>query len=83
MEIKIGDEVECIDKDMWDVFPKGTLFEVVEITINLNVKFIKFKTRKGYFKVGRKTSRKKFVKKCKDMTGWLKSVRNRAKHKTS
>ena len=36
------------------------------------------KARKGYFKVGRKTSRKKFVKKCKEMTTWLKSVRNQA-----
>ena len=39
------------------------------------------KTRKGYFKVGRKTSKKKFVKKCKEMTAWLKSVRNTAKPK--
>ncbi len=39
------------------------------------------KTRRGYFKVGRKTSKKKFVKKCKDMTDWLKSVRNLAKPK--
>jgi len=38
-------------------------------------------TRKGWFKVGRKTSRKKFVKKCKEMTVWLKSVRNTAKPK--
>lgn len=36
------------------------------------------KTRKGYFKVGRKTSRKKFVIKCKEMTKWLKSIRNKA-----
>ena len=36
------------------------------------------KTRNGYFKVGRKTSRKKFVIKCKEMTKWLKDVRNRA-----
>ena len=39
------------------------------------------KTRKGYFKVGRKTSRKRFVKKCREMTDWLKSVRNTAKPK--
>lgn len=37
-------------------------------------------TRKGKFKVGRKTSRKKFTMKCKEMNIWLKSVRN--KHKT-
>ena len=49
MQIEIGDELECIDKEMWGIFPKGTLFEVVEITMNLNVRFIKFKTRKGYF----------------------------------
>ncbi len=36
------------------------------------------KTRNGYFKVGRKTSRKKFVTKCKEMTKWLKSIRNQA-----
>ena len=39
------------------------------------------KTRKGFFKVGRKTSKKKFVKKCKEMTVWLKNVRNTAKPK--
>jgi len=36
------------------------------------------KTRNGYFKVGRKTSRKKFVIKCKEMTKWLKGIRNQA-----
>ena len=36
------------------------------------------KTRNGYFKVGRKTSRKKFVIKCKEMAQWLKSIRNQA-----
>ena len=39
------------------------------------------KTRKGRFKVGRKTSRKKFKVKCKDMNLWLKSVRNLVKTK--
>lgn len=39
------------------------------------------KARKGFFKVGRKTSRKKFVKKCKEMTVWLKGIRNKAKPK--
>jgi group II intron reverse transcriptase/maturase len=34
------------------------------------------KTRKGYFKVGRKTSAKKFRAKAKDLNLWLKSVRN-------
>ncbi len=34
------------------------------------------KSRKGSFKVGRKTSRKKFIAKCKDMNLWLKSIRN-------
>jgi len=34
------------------------------------------KTRHGKFKVGRKTSRKKFTAKCKEMNEWLKSVRN-------
>ena len=39
------------------------------------------KTRKGYFKVGRKTSRKKFKVKCKEMNVWLKAIRNRVKTK--
>jgi RNA-directed DNA polymerase len=39
------------------------------------------KTRKGRFKVGRKTSRKKFKAKCKDMNLWLKSIRNLVKTK--
>ena len=34
------------------------------------------KSRKGKFKVGRKTSRKKFRTKCKEMNQWLKSIRN-------
>ena len=33
--------------------------------------------RKGGFKIGRKTSKKKFNKKCKDMTDWLKAIRNK------
>lgn len=33
-------------------------------------------SRKGNFKVGRKTSRKKFAAKCKEMNEWLKTVRN-------
>ena len=39
------------------------------------------KTLKGFFKVGRRTSRKKYVKKCSEMTEWLKRVRNKAKPK--
>ncbi len=34
------------------------------------------RTRKGYFKVGRKTARKKFRAKVKEMNVWLKSIRN-------
>ena len=34
------------------------------------------KTRSGKFKLGRKTSRKKFTQKMKDMNIWLKSIRN-------
>jgi len=34
------------------------------------------KSRKGFFKVSRKTSRKKFSAKCKEMNEWLKSIRN-------
>lgn len=33
-------------------------------------------SRKGNFKVGRTTSRKKFSAKCKAMNGWLKGIRN-------
>ena len=36
-------------------------------------------TKKGYFKVGRKTSKKKFASKCVEMNIWLKSVRNLVK----
>ena len=39
------------------------------------------KTKKGYFKLGRKTSRKKFNAKCKDMTDWLKGIRNKSQLK--
>jgi RNA-directed DNA polymerase len=37
--------------------------------------------RKGYFKVGRKTDRKKFSVKIKEMNQWLKAVRNTSKPK--
>ena len=37
------------------------------------------RTRKGAFKVGRKTSRKKFSQKAREMNQWLKSVRNVSK----
>ena len=39
------------------------------------------KTRGGKFKVGRRTSRKKFIRKCKEMNDWLKAIRNRVKTK--
>ena len=39
------------------------------------------RTRTGRFKLGRKTSRKKFASKCKDMNQWLKRIRNTAKVK--
>ncbi len=39
------------------------------------------KTRKGSFKVGRKTRRKKFNTSLKKMNGWLKAVRNAVKTK--
>ncbi len=38
-------------------------------------------SKKGYFKVGRKTSRKKYTAKCKEMKEWLKAIRNRVKTK--
>jgi len=39
------------------------------------------KSRKGNFKLGRKTSRKKHVANCKEMNKWLKSIRNLLKMK--
>ena len=39
------------------------------------------KSRKGKFIVGRKTSRKKFRMKCKQMNAWLKAIRNTEKTK--
>lgn len=39
------------------------------------------RTRKGNFKVGRKTSRKKYVAKCREMNMWLKAIRNQVKTK--
>lgn len=39
------------------------------------------RSRKGNFKVGRKTSRKKYASKCKEMTAWLKAIRNQVKTK--
>jgi group II intron reverse transcriptase/maturase len=39
------------------------------------------RSRRGKFIVGRKTSRKKFHKKCQEMSRWLKSVRNADKAK--
>lgn len=38
-------------------------------------------SRKGKFKLGRKTSRKKFTAKCKAMNDWLKDIRNKVKAK--
>jgi group II intron reverse transcriptase/maturase len=39
------------------------------------------KSRKGKFKLGRKTSRKKYTAKCKAMKDWLKEIRNQSKTK--
>ena len=39
------------------------------------------RTRRGNFKVGRRTRRKKYSAKCKEMNAWLKSTRNREKTK--
>ena len=38
-------------------------------------------SRRGNFKLGRKTSRKKFSAKCREMNDWLKSIRNQVKTK--
>ena len=39
------------------------------------------KSRKGNFKVGRKTSHKKYVAKCRSINTWLKAIRNQVKTK--
>jgi len=39
------------------------------------------RSRKGNFKIGRKTSRKKYSAKCKEMNAWLKAIRNQVKAK--
>ena len=39
------------------------------------------RSRKGNFKVGRKTSRKKYSAKCREMNAWLKAIRNQVKTK--
>jgi len=39
------------------------------------------RSRKGSFKIGRKTSRKKYTAKCKAMNAWLKAIRNQVKTK--
>jgi len=39
------------------------------------------RSRKGNFKLGRKTSRKKFSAKCRSMTDWLRKIRNKVKTK--
>ncbi len=39
------------------------------------------RSRKGNFKVGRKTCRKKYSSKCKAMNTWLKAIRNQVKTK--
>ena len=39
------------------------------------------RSRKGTFKVGRKTSRRKYSAKCRAMNAWLKAIRNQVKTK--
>ena len=39
------------------------------------------KSRKGNFKIGRKTSRKKYSVKCREMNAWLKKIRNMVRTK--
>ncbi len=38
-------------------------------------------SRRGNFKVGRKTARKKFSAKCREMNDWLRAIRNQVKTK--
>lgn len=38
-------------------------------------------SRRGKFKIGRRTSRKKFVAKCKEMNDWLRKIRNKVETK--
>jgi len=39
------------------------------------------RSRKDNFKVGRKTSRRKYIAKCREMNAWLKAIRNQVKTK--
>lgn len=39
------------------------------------------RSRRGNFKLGRKTSRKKFSAKCREMNNWLKAIRNQVETK--
>jgi hypothetical protein len=63
-----------IDEVSWEDYGK-------ELDANLTMPHFCDLSRRGNFKVGRKTSRKKFSAKCKDMGAWLKNVRNKFKTK--
>jgi len=54
---------------------KGTTFDFLGFT------HFGEETRRGKYKVGRKTSRKKFIQKMQEMSEWMKSIRNLVKLK--
>jgi len=54
---------------------RGNTFDFLGFTHYCDV------SRTGNFKLGRKTSRKKFAAKCREMNDWLKKIRNRIKTK--
>ena len=70
--------------DKTRVFSFGRLEKDNSISLNRKANTFDFlgfthycdKTRKGHFKVGRKTSAKKFRAKAKDLNLWLKKIRN-------
>ncbi|TDX11153.1 reverse transcriptase (RNA-dependent DNA polymerase) [Petrotoga sibirica] len=69
-------EVDFLDVS-YGFRPKRSCHQALDILD----KAVMTKTRKGYFKLGRKTSKAKFRQGIKEMNQWLKDVRNQVKLK--
>jgi hypothetical protein len=65
--------MECLKQRVVDPSLLRITFDFLGFTLYCDI------TRNGKFKVGRKTSSKKFRQKMKTMNLWLKGVRNRMK----
>jgi retron-type reverse transcriptase len=65
--------MECLKQRVVDSSLLRITFDFIGFTLYCDI------TRNGKFKVGRKTSSKKFRQKMKTMNLWLKGVRNRMK----